>query len=67
MKTTWRILTIPHFLGARFAIWMSGYKIGEERNGKVCVSVEADTFTHDTFLVVAKWKKIDVRAYLILL
>lgn len=67
MKTTWKIVRLPHCVGAQFALWMSGYKYGEVKDGRVCVSVEAEVFAPGTFLVVAKWKKTETRVHRILL
>lgn len=59
MKTTWRIIKCPHYTGPMFAIYLTGWQPGDIRDGRLCVNIEAEPFTDETFLVVAKWKKLD--------
>lgn len=58
MKTTWKIVKLPHHVGPLYAILISGFRVGQTRNGRVCTNIDVDTFTDETFLVVAKWKSM---------
>ena len=63
MKTTWQIITLNHKAGPLYAMALSRFRVGQTNRGQVCVNVEAETFTYNTFLVVAKWKRIETRVH----
>ena len=59
MKTTWRIVTLSHDTPIQVVVWWSRMRIGEVQDGRMCVSIDVDTFTDVAFLVVARWMKLD--------
>ena len=59
MKTTWRIVTLSHDTPIQVVVWWSRMRIGEVQDGRMCVSIDVDTFTYVAFLVVARWMKLD--------
>lgn len=58
MKTTWRILNLPSMVPLSIVMWWSGFRLGDVRDGRVCVVIDVERFTDQTFLVVAKWLKV---------
>lgn len=59
MKTIWKILKLSHRTHPAIVLWISGFRVGEVRDGRMCIHAEVDTFTDETFLVVTRWKKLD--------
>lgn len=58
MKTTWKIVTCPHQMGFHVALGLSGWTPGEVRDGRICMMIDVQPFTDETFLVVAKWAEV---------
>lgn len=59
MKTEWQIVELDHFIGGWFAIAVSRFEIGLTSYGLICVDIEASPFTDTTFLVVAKFIRVE--------